>query len=375
MRQQQDAFELPKMYAAIVLTALLGFGINVGLRAAERRTVFWVGEERTSGGENRRECRQAAPRRRRLRRRTRDLGDLGPGRGLVLRAALTEVLDRAWHVWPTNDFLTEASVEREAPRGRIRHRSRARDRHRTAHGCLPHDAASSRAIDRAPPGNPADRDRAGLHRGARLWGQHAHRRHRIRRLLPRSGQHGRRRAGGISRGTRHGLDAARRRSRASPSHLLACGPAVDHGRAPRSGSRSVLSWSSSPSSSARAAASGTTSSTSRGSSTSRRCTPGSSSSGSSGTCSTGCSFSSSDGCSRGTTGRQATLPADAPKPRVPAIEREPVLRVSGLAKRYAKDGALALSGGDVRRQRGRAPGNRRARRGAARRRSSASSAV
>ena len=48
MRQQQDAFELPKMYAAIVLTALLGFGINVGLRAAERRTVFWVGEERTS---------------------------------------------------------------------------------------------------------------------------------------------------------------------------------------------------------------------------------------------------------------------------------------------------------------------------------------
>ncbi len=23
---------------------------------------------------------------------------------------LTEVLDRAWHVWPTNDFLTEASA-------------------------------------------------------------------------------------------------------------------------------------------------------------------------------------------------------------------------------------------------------------------------
>ena len=37
-------------------------------------------------------------------------------------------------------------VEREAPRGRIRHRSGRRDRHRTAHGCLPHDAASSRAI-------------------------------------------------------------------------------------------------------------------------------------------------------------------------------------------------------------------------------------
>jgi ABC-type nitrate/sulfonate/bicarbonate transport system permease component len=48
MRQQQDAFQLPEMYAAIVLTALLGYGINLALRATERRTVFWVGEERAA---------------------------------------------------------------------------------------------------------------------------------------------------------------------------------------------------------------------------------------------------------------------------------------------------------------------------------------
>jgi ABC-type nitrate/sulfonate/bicarbonate transport system permease component len=48
MRQQQDAFELPEMYAAIVLTAVLGYTINVVLRAAERRAVFWSGEERSA---------------------------------------------------------------------------------------------------------------------------------------------------------------------------------------------------------------------------------------------------------------------------------------------------------------------------------------
>ena len=46
MRLQQDAFELPEMYAAIALTALLGYAINVVLRATEQRAVFWVGEER-----------------------------------------------------------------------------------------------------------------------------------------------------------------------------------------------------------------------------------------------------------------------------------------------------------------------------------------
>lgn len=48
MRQQQVAFQLPEMYAAVLLTALLGYAINVALRATERRWVFWVGEERTA---------------------------------------------------------------------------------------------------------------------------------------------------------------------------------------------------------------------------------------------------------------------------------------------------------------------------------------
>ena len=46
MRQRQDAFELPEMYAAILLTSALGYAINVALRVAERRAVFWSGEER-----------------------------------------------------------------------------------------------------------------------------------------------------------------------------------------------------------------------------------------------------------------------------------------------------------------------------------------
>lgn len=46
MHRQQLAFQLPELYAAIVLTGVLGLAVNVGLRAAERRIVFWVGEER-----------------------------------------------------------------------------------------------------------------------------------------------------------------------------------------------------------------------------------------------------------------------------------------------------------------------------------------
>jgi len=48
MRDKQLAFELPELYAAVVLTALLGFAINVVLRLTERRAVFWVGEERVA---------------------------------------------------------------------------------------------------------------------------------------------------------------------------------------------------------------------------------------------------------------------------------------------------------------------------------------
>jgi ABC-type nitrate/sulfonate/bicarbonate transport system permease component len=46
MQQQQLAFRLPELYAAVVLVGSLGYAINVGLRIAQRRAVFWVGEDR-----------------------------------------------------------------------------------------------------------------------------------------------------------------------------------------------------------------------------------------------------------------------------------------------------------------------------------------
>jgi len=48
LQQKQNAGELPEMYAAVVLTALLGYAINVVLKATGRRVVFWGGEERVA---------------------------------------------------------------------------------------------------------------------------------------------------------------------------------------------------------------------------------------------------------------------------------------------------------------------------------------
>ena len=48
MDRQQLAVNLDELYAAVVLTALLGYVTNVLLRAAERRVVFWAGEERSA---------------------------------------------------------------------------------------------------------------------------------------------------------------------------------------------------------------------------------------------------------------------------------------------------------------------------------------
>ena len=48
MKEQQFAFRLPEMYAAVVLVGALGYAVNVALRATERRVVFWGGEERTA---------------------------------------------------------------------------------------------------------------------------------------------------------------------------------------------------------------------------------------------------------------------------------------------------------------------------------------
>ena len=46
MRGQEGAFELSAMYAAVVAAGLLGYAIDVALRIAQRRVVFWAGEER-----------------------------------------------------------------------------------------------------------------------------------------------------------------------------------------------------------------------------------------------------------------------------------------------------------------------------------------
>ena len=46
MQRQQLAYQLPELYAAVLLTGLLGYLINIALRETERRVVFWVGEER-----------------------------------------------------------------------------------------------------------------------------------------------------------------------------------------------------------------------------------------------------------------------------------------------------------------------------------------
>jgi ABC-type nitrate/sulfonate/bicarbonate transport system permease component len=49
VHEQQNGFRLPEMYAAVVLIGALGYLINTTLRSAERRLVFWVGEERLAG--------------------------------------------------------------------------------------------------------------------------------------------------------------------------------------------------------------------------------------------------------------------------------------------------------------------------------------
>lgn len=46
MQRQQLAFQLPELYAAVVLVGLLGYVINVVLHMAQARVVFWIGEER-----------------------------------------------------------------------------------------------------------------------------------------------------------------------------------------------------------------------------------------------------------------------------------------------------------------------------------------
>jgi ABC-type nitrate/sulfonate/bicarbonate transport system permease component len=46
MQRQQLAFQLPEMYAAVLLTGLLGYTVNVALRLTQRRVIHWAGEAR-----------------------------------------------------------------------------------------------------------------------------------------------------------------------------------------------------------------------------------------------------------------------------------------------------------------------------------------
>ena len=49
MAVQENASRIPELYGAILAVALLGYLVNAGLRAAERRAIFWGGEERRAG--------------------------------------------------------------------------------------------------------------------------------------------------------------------------------------------------------------------------------------------------------------------------------------------------------------------------------------
>jgi NitT/TauT family transport system permease protein len=48
MERQRIAYQLPELYAAVVLVGLIGYFMNLGLRAVQRRALFWSGEERSA---------------------------------------------------------------------------------------------------------------------------------------------------------------------------------------------------------------------------------------------------------------------------------------------------------------------------------------
>ncbi len=48
MEDQRFANNVPELYAAVVLVALLGYSVNVALRVVQRRALFWAGEERSA---------------------------------------------------------------------------------------------------------------------------------------------------------------------------------------------------------------------------------------------------------------------------------------------------------------------------------------
>ncbi len=267
---------------AVLLVALLGYAVNVGLRAAERRVVFWGGEERVAGRED----------------------SLGRARGGRCSAGrLRRARSRVWEVWARGEasfLVPPASAVARAGVGRL---ADARVPRGTSQASLRRLAAGFAigAASASPSGSSmgarvrvrraleplvelaardaADRGRPRRDRGPRLRRRDARSRDRLRRVLPGPRQHGRGRSRRLARGARHGVDAARR-ARPSGSSASTCPPRSRRsspGSASRSRSGSCSS--SSPSSSAggrRPRA--TTSSIQQRSSTCPRCTAASSSS-------------------------------------------------------------------------------------------------
>ncbi len=48
MDRQRLGNQIPELYAAVLLTGLFGYAINLALRGAQRRALFWAGEERAT---------------------------------------------------------------------------------------------------------------------------------------------------------------------------------------------------------------------------------------------------------------------------------------------------------------------------------------
>ena len=235
MHRQQFAFQLPEMYAAVLLTALLGYAINVVLRVTERRVVFWVGEERVHGVRSARPAsRPAAPRGRRLRR----------------------ARSSVWELWAAP--RTRSSFHRRARswsgRGRSgRHPSSCRTWRRSLKrlaagfaigagigivvgllmGARRARTARARPARRARAGDTADRGRSRADRRARPRRRDADRGHRVRHVLPGPDRHRRGSSRRLARGPRHGVDAAGRPRRTRLPDLPSRRAPVDRRRPAR----------------------------------------------------------------------------------------------------------------------------------------------
>ena len=125
------------------------------------------GRAARSGARPRRSRCGAAPRRGGLRRCARALGGMGPEQGIDSRSAGEPVLETAWNVWPTTDFLDRRGRESRTAGRRVRHRGRHGHRARACDGIVAPDTTCARAPGRVRASDACDCDRARGHRRAR----------------------------------------------------------------------------------------------------------------------------------------------------------------------------------------------------------------